>query len=141
MKMHNNSILILTTRFLLPFVVLFSFYIQINGETSPGGGFQAGAIFASIFIALDLSNAAPEYIGQILKEKRLLSLSATGVGIYLACGIIPMLRGYNFLNYNALHKIDMTGQKIGIITIEMGVGITVASTLLLIYNLIKTNVE
>ena len=31
----------------LPFILLFAFYVQFHGDYGPGGGFQAGVIFAA----------------------------------------------------------------------------------------------
>ena len=44
-----------------------------------------------------------------------------------------MLNGGNFLNYSVLAENDITGQHVGIIIIELGVGITVATAMILIF--------
>lgn len=125
--MRYNPILKLVTNFIAPFILLFALYIQINGEVSPGGGFQAGAIFASLLVALDLAK------GMKFDVRALLTLAAIGVMIYILPGIISMMFGQNFLDYNVLAQNATTGQKIGIFIIEIGVGIAVASTLCVIY--------
>lgn len=33
-----------------PFILIFGFYVIINGHVTPGGGFQGGAILASVFV-------------------------------------------------------------------------------------------
>ncbi|MFP4376719.1 MAG: MnhB domain-containing protein [Spirochaetales bacterium] len=38
------------TGFLYPFVILFGLYVIVNGHDTPGGGFQGGAILATLFI-------------------------------------------------------------------------------------------
>ena len=40
--------------FITPYIILYAIYIQLNGEVSPGGGFQAGVIFATGLISYDL---------------------------------------------------------------------------------------
>lgn len=45
--MKSSSILICISRILYPFIIVFGFYIIINGHISPGGGFQGGAILAT----------------------------------------------------------------------------------------------
>lgn len=40
-----------------PFILLFGFYIIINGHQSPGGGFQGGAVLAAVFIIRYLIDA------------------------------------------------------------------------------------
>lgn len=34
-----------------PFILIFGVYVIMNGHTSPGGGFQGGAILASVYIS------------------------------------------------------------------------------------------
>jgi len=36
---------------LYPFMLLFGFYIIINGHYTPGGGFQGGCVLATLFVA------------------------------------------------------------------------------------------
>lgn len=42
----NSSIIKKTIPFLNPIIFLFGIYIIVNGTTSPGGGFQGGAVLA-----------------------------------------------------------------------------------------------
>ena len=48
MKFH--LVLRIIVKMVLPFILMFGFYVQLHGEYSPGGGFQAGVILASAFI-------------------------------------------------------------------------------------------
>lgn len=48
--MKNDIILRTVVLFMLPFIMLYAFYVQIHGDYSPGGGFQGGVIFASSMI-------------------------------------------------------------------------------------------
>jgi multicomponent Na+:H+ antiporter subunit B len=130
--LKNHKILNLTTNFIFPFIVLFALFIQINGEASPGGGFQAGAIYASGILAIDLifgRNASTNF----LNRNYLLKVSTMGAAIYALTGFTCLLLGGNFLDYNALFFEGPIAQSIGIFTIELGVGLCVASTLTLLY--------
>ena len=55
------------------------------------------------------------------------------VNYYIGVGIIGILNGGEFLNYNLLSADPLTGQHIGIIFIELGVGITVSSTMIILF--------
>ena len=44
--MRRQSVLRVTAKLLLPFILLFALYVQFHGDYGPGGGFQAGVIFA-----------------------------------------------------------------------------------------------
>ena len=48
--MKEYLILRIITKLLLPFILLFALYVQFHGDFGPGGGFQAGVIFAAGFI-------------------------------------------------------------------------------------------
>lgn len=120
------------TLLLIPFMVTFAIYIQIFGEIGPGGGFQAGAILVSAFIAYDLSvKSISEYVDTDILAR----ISAFGVMIYFSTGVYSLLSKKNFLDYSALPF--NSPQAAGIIIIEAGVGITVFSVLLLLYLEVK----
>ncbi len=55
MNDHSELVTIISGA-LIPFIFLFALYMMINGHISPGGGFQGGAVFASIFICKYLTN-------------------------------------------------------------------------------------
>lgn len=129
--LNKYLILRLISHFIFPVIVIFSIYIQLNGEVSPGGGFQAGAILASTILSLRMikSNSL-----QYMDDSKFLTIAAvTGVLIYAVTGLICMLLGGNYLEYNSLSENNITGQHIGIVIIELGVGITVAATMMLIH--------
>jgi multicomponent Na+:H+ antiporter subunit B len=125
--MSKNTILPLVTKFIAPFTLLFVLYIQVNGEVSPGGGFQAGAIFASLLIGLNIVKAFD------VNKQHLITLSSIGIILYILPGLASLLMGQNFLNYNSLAILPSHGQQLGIFTVEIGIGLTVSSALYLIY--------
>ncbi|MEA3423073.1 MAG: MnhB domain-containing protein [Bacillota bacterium] len=58
--MENSKIFSTIGVLIYPFLLMFGFYIVINGDLSPGGGFQGGVIFAtSFFIRYLLSKKDP----------------------------------------------------------------------------------
>ena len=115
-----------------PLILLFALYVQFHGDYGPGGGFQAGVIFATGFIlyamAFGLAN-----IQRVIPYRLLRIMIATGLLIYIGVGIGGMLLGGQFLEYNVLADDPVAGQHLGILLIELGVGITVASVILIIY--------
>ena len=48
--MRHHLILRVVTKLLVGAIILFALYVQFHGDYSPGGGFQAGVIFAVAFI-------------------------------------------------------------------------------------------
>mgnify|MGYP000333515869 FL=1 len=51
-KQKTPELFITFSRLLYPFMLVFGFYVIINGHLSPGGGFQGGAIVATAILIL-----------------------------------------------------------------------------------------
>ncbi|MFN7038447.1 MAG: Na(+)/H(+) antiporter subunit B [Alphaproteobacteria bacterium] len=130
--MNNDIVLKVTAKIITPFIIIYAFYIQFHGESSPGGGFQAGAILASAFI-LHTIIFNINYTLKVLSMRFLKITASIGVLTYVFVGIIPVLYGGNFLDYSYLNSNKLLGQKIGIMVIELGVGITVFSVIMIIF--------
>lgn len=130
--MKHHLILRLVSKLLIPAILLYAFYVQFHGDYGPGGGFQAGVIFAAAFILHGLVFGLQQ-TQNVLKPWVLEILAALGVLLYAGIGIAAILLGGEFLNYNYLAKDPVAGQHLGILLIELGVGITVASVILLIF--------
>ena len=124
------------TLFIIPYMFLYGLYVQINGEVSPGGGFQAGVIFASTLIAFDFVNERRS-LQDYFSINLLTFIAILGVLIYAVTGLFSLLYNDNFLNYYSLATDKLLAQTIGIFIIEVGVGLTVASVMSLIYSLIN----
>lgn len=120
------------TRFILPLILLFSFYIQFHGEVSPGGGFQAGAIIAASIILYAMA-FGEENLLSVISIFKLKIIAVIGVIIYISVGLVGFIKKSSFLDYNILAVNQVMGQKIGIVMIEIGVGITVSAAMLIIY--------
>ena len=129
--MRDSVILRIVSKFMIPVIVLFALYVQFHGELGPGGGFQAGVILAAALILHMLVFGLDE-TRRIAPPEVLRILSALGVLIYGGTGVLTLLLGAEFLNYNVLGSTPVGGQHLGIFLIEVGVATTVASTLLLL---------
>ena len=131
-KVREMPVLRTTTKLLLPVVLLFALYVQAHGDFGPGGGFQAGVIFASALIMYGLTFGRQSFSSNF-SATLIEFASAFGVLCYGGVGIASMLRGGNFLDYNVLLHDAVHGQHFGIFLVELGVGITVTAVMLLIY--------
>lgn len=130
--MRLDLILRVGAKLVLPFILLFALYVQFHGDYGPGGGFQAGVILsvAFIFYALVFGLDTAE---QVLPHNVLRILASTGVVIYAGTGVVTMFMGGNFLDYDLLALNPVEGQHIGMMLIELGVGITVSAIMLMIF--------
>ena len=59
--------------------------------------------------------------------------TAMGLLLYAGVGFYTMLLGGNYLEYDVIAADPTKGQHIGILVIEAGVGITVASVMIAIF--------
>lgn len=130
--MKHNLVLRFITKYLFPVIALFALYVQFHGDYGPGGGFQAGVILSVAFILYTMVFGM-ETIEQVLPLGVLRILASTGVLIYSGTGVATLLMGGNFLDYDILLQRPIEGQHIGIMVIELGVGITVSAVMLIIF--------
>lgn len=130
--MHDHTVLRVVGKILIPPILLFALYVQFHGEYGPGGGFQAGVIFAAAVI-LYIMLFGLESARRAINEGVVRFLAACGLLIYGATGVLSLLAGENYLDYDALAASPVAGQHLGIILVELGVGITVASVMILIF--------
>lgn len=124
-------------RILIPFIQIYAMYVVAHGDYSPGGGFQGGVIFGSSLILLAISYDLKTLVKRV-KESVLGILAAVGVLIFSGLGALCMLMGGNFLDYSTLaplvtwdshHNI----RAMGMLGVEIGVGIAVMAVMLIIY--------
>ncbi len=130
--MNEHIVLRVVTKALIPFILLFGLYVQTHGDFGPGGGFQAGVIFASAFILYGLIFGIGA-VRRVFPSRLLLSLAALGVLIYAGVGVVSLLMGGNFLEYAALAADPAFGNHIGIWLVELGVGMTVSSVMVIVF--------
>lgn len=131
-SMADKPILRVTSKILIPFILLFALYIQFHGDFGPGGGFQAGVIFAGAFILYSLIYG--------VDEARLVApagmrrwLLCAGILLYAGVGVAGLVLGGNYLDYSVLGSDALSGQHLGIFLIEFGIGTTVAAAMIAIF--------
>ena len=126
--MRQQLILRIAAKFFIPFILLFALYVQFHGDYGPGGGFQAGVIFAAAFVLYALIWGIDE-AKRVVPPNLLQALTALGVLIYAGTGVTGILLGGTFLDYGVLRHDPVSGQHLGILLVELGVGIPVAAVM------------
>ncbi len=130
--MRRHLVLRVTMKLLLPFILLFALYVQFHGDFGPGGGFQAGVIFGAGFILYTLIYGI-ENARRVAPAGAVRVLIAAGLLLYVGVGYFGLFLGGNFLDYNVLAGEPARGQHLGILLVELGVGITVAATMITVF--------
>ena len=127
--MSDQPILRVIAKMFIPFLMLFALYVQFHGDFGPGGGFQAGVIFAAALVLYALIFGTKQ-AKRVAHPQALQLLVAFGVLLYAGTGVAGILMGGNFLDYGALdHHDPVHGQHLGILLVELGVGITVTTVM------------
>ncbi len=130
--LRDDIVLRVSLKALIAFVMLFGLYVQFHGDYGPGGGFQAGVIFAAAVILYTLVFGL-EKSEDIFRRRAVEALVAAGVLLYGSVGLVSMFFGYNFLDYDALAHDPVHGQHYGILLVELGVGVTVTAVMIALY--------
>ena len=126
--MRRNAVLRVSSKLLIPPIMLFALYVQFHGDFGPGGGFQAGVIFSSAFILYALLFGVAQARRVVPAGLTRVTL-ALGVLLYAGVGVAGVLLGGNYLNYSVLGATQVAGQHLGILLVEFGVGMTVSAVM------------
>lgn len=127
---QNSAVARTISRLLIPFIQLFGLYVIMHGHSSPGGGFQGGVILASSFIlmavGIDLAEVKRRFPPLVLA-----TFTSIGVLLYATIGMLSLVLGGNFLDYGVIPIPD--ARSVGMLGIEIGVGITVTASIVSIF--------
>ena len=143
MRMREKLVLRVTSKALIPFILLFALYVQFHGDFGPGGGFQAGVIFSAGLVLYGVIFGLTS-VEKVVTPRVVEMGVALGVFLYGGVGVACLVLGTgragvgNFLDFNSLDPdsgagISAMGQHMGILLVEFGVGVTVASSMLAIF--------
>jgi len=130
--MNPHIILRVVSKFLIPLIAVYAFYVHFHGDFGPGGGFQAGVILAASVILYALIFGLEECKRAIPPSWVRISMTL-GVLIYGGTGVATWILGDNYLSYSVLSYDPVHGQHYGILAVELGVLVTVASVMVAIF--------
>lgn len=130
--MKHHLIPRVVAKLTIPGILLFALYVQFHGDFGPGGGFQAGVIFGAGFILYGLIFGL-QNLRRVAPPAVTTAFIAIGVLVFAGVGIVSQILGGNYLDYDVLAADPHAGQHIGILVVELGVGITVAAVMITIF--------
>ncbi|GGI79717.1 cation:proton antiporter [Shewanella hanedai] len=131
--MHEQHMVVrIVSKTLIPFILLFALYVQFHGDFGPGGGFQAGVIFAAAIILYAMLFGL-DTAKRVFNQTLIQLIAAIGLLLYASVGVVSLFSGVNYLDYNVLADDPVAGQHLGILLIELGVGCTVAAVMIIIF--------
>jgi multicomponent Na+:H+ antiporter subunit B len=91
----ESIILQTATRYMLPLLMLLSFFLLLRGHNKPGGGFIGGLVISTAFALYAIAYGG----GAALQVLRVPPHSLIGVGLLMAgaSGLVGFVTGYPFL--------------------------------------------
>lgn len=136
----ESPIILLASRLLSPYIMVFGWYVIFHGHYSPGGGFQGGTLLAASILLIRI--AGGRRVSRLqFQEYVTTPYAAIGVIIYFTTGLLAMFTGNYFLDYGGLPIPGMEAEWLrytGILIIEIGIGLAVMAILVMIYdNMVK----
>jgi len=143
-RMTDDVIIKTVCRIFTPFIQIFALYVIMHGHHSPGGGFQGGVILGASFILLVITQGL-ERTRRRFSQKLDTIFCSIGLLVYSGIGVLCLILGGNYLNYGKLSKLLPVGvaeaRSLGILGIEIGVGIGVMAVMYSIFSDIVTGGE
>ena len=130
--MKDNAVLRVISKIIIPVILLFALYVQFHGDFGPGGGFQAGVIFAAGVILYGLVFGV-EAVIRVVSPMVLRTMIAAGLLRFTGGGFVTMVGGGRYLDYNVLSEEPLSGQHLGVFLVELGVGISVAAVMITVF--------
>lgn len=112
------------SKFILPILLVFGFYIHSHGDYTPGGGFQAGVIFACVlclYYFLNLGTNAKKMTYNVLT-----GISMIGFLLYVGLGILGFFITGKFLDFSFL-PFELANAR-GVFIVELGIACVVFSS-------------
>jgi len=140
-RVTDDIIIRTVARVFMPFIQIYALYVIMHGHHSPGGGFQGGVILGASFI-LYLITHGVEDAKKRMSELKAGLLSSFGLLIYSGIGLLCLILGSNYLDYGGLstllNVIPAQARSLGILGIEIGVGIAVMAVMFSVFFDIST---
>ena len=126
-KQKTPELFVTFSRLLYPLMLMFGFYVIINGHTSPGGGFQGGAIVATAILILyyiDISKTLDVKLILNIEKFLFMALILIGGISYFTTGGYLFTNFINNPDYKAVYLIVLNV----LIGIKVALGLTAIFT-------------
>lgn len=108
-------------RLMVPFIILFSVNVMLNGHITPGGGFQGGAILGALFIVLSVV-LGPARTDSVLRSAAGPWLRSAAVLSFVLVGLVGAFLTGVFLGFPITADAHLAGELM-MIALDFGIGI------------------
>jgi len=114
---ENYNVAIFSVRIICPLMIMFGIYLIVNGQITPGGGFQGGLAVATFFICrYMIHNIYDLKIEKVLKLEELIFASSVLLAVFIvflgAAAYMPYYRLPAFQNTYLIVMNTLIGMKV-----------------------------
>lgn len=127
---EESVVITKTVRLVTPFVFAFGLFTMFHGANSVGGGFQGGVVVAAVIVTIAFAFGIDQ-TGRWLNRAVLTTGAVLGIVVFGLVGVGPFLFGGTFLGLTAYPGAK--GTLYAIELIEIGIGVTVATTIVILF--------
>jgi multicomponent Na+:H+ antiporter subunit B len=91
-----SVILSTASRYLLPLLLIFSFFLLLRGHNEPGGGFVGGLVAAAAYALFFIANGVQE--AEKLLKAEPIKIIAVGLVVAIISALPSVFAGKNFMS-------------------------------------------
>lgn len=134
----DSPVVTTTVRLLTPFVVTFGLFTMFHGTSSVGGGFQGGVVVAAAVVTVAFAFGLDQ-TGRWLSAPATTGFAVSGVLVFAVVATGSLAFGRSFLDLSAYPVSKAVVY--GIELVELGIGATVATTVVVLFVQLGRGVE
>ena len=136
-RYHNDPIIRIAAKFLIPVILMFGIYILFFGHLSPGGGFSGGTIIGAGLILFAMVNGTTR-ARSILSPSRVKAVTIVSLSFYCISKAYSFFTGNTINNLHSFIETGNPGDILSaglILPLNLSVGLVVACTMYSLYAL------
>ncbi|MBO5270756.1 MAG: hypothetical protein J6B77_08215 [Clostridia bacterium] len=136
-RYHNDPIVRIAAKFLIPIILMFGVYILFFGHLSPGGGFSGGTIIGAGLILFAMVNGTT-HARSILRPGRIKAVTIVSLSFYCISKAYSFFTGNTINNLHSFIETGNPGDILSaglILPLNLSVGLVVACTMYSLYAL------
>jgi multicomponent Na+:H+ antiporter subunit B len=123
----------MTVRAIVPFVLTYGIFTMLHGTKSVGGGFQGGVVVAAGIVTLAFAFGVSQ-TWRALDSRLLVGAAAGGLALFALVALSSLVFGGSFLDASTYASLPIpTAVVYAVELVEVGIGITVASVIVILF--------
>jgi multicomponent Na+:H+ antiporter subunit B len=133
-RLYTDSLVVTrTVRAIIPFVVTYGIFTMLHGTKSVGGGFQGGVVVGAGVVTLAFAFGVDQ-TSRALNTRVLVGTAASGLVLFALVASVTLVLGGEFLDAGVYRGLPVPKAAVyAVELVEVGIGVTVASVVVLMF--------